>query len=184
MKNIFLSLFLAGPASAASTSLPAALGAASGLAKETSARLASKTNTLAVNACYERVDNAEADRLGLPKRLCLETLSITMPERDPYPLSYDAYLSATGTPAAPRMHISGAAREADGWELVGSWLSLWSAKEPVCGRLNSAHASVYVKSSLDGTLKDAPVTVRAFLMDGSALCRTSAPAVHFDYTRL
>ena len=184
MKVAIIVALLAGSAQAASKSLDAALGAASGLAQATAARLASKTNMLPVNACYERVGNAEADRLGLPKRLCLETLSILMPERDPQPLSYDAYLSATGVPAAPRMHITGAAREADGWELVGSWLSLWSAKDPVCGRLNSAHASVYVKSTLDGTLKDAPVVVRAFLMDGASLCRTSAATIYFDYARL
>lgn len=183
MKASILIALLAGSAQAAPKTLPAALGAASGLARETAARLEPKVNTLQVNACYERADSADADRLGLPKRLCLETLSITMPGRDPHPLSYDAYLSATGSPAAARMHISGAAREKDGWELVGSWLSLWPAKEPVCGRLNSAHASVYVKSTLDGTLKDEPVVVRAFLMDGASLCRSSAHAVFFDYAR-
>jgi len=67
--------------------------------------------------------------------------------------------------------------------VVGSWFSKHEAQEPVCGRLNSAHASVYVMSTPEGALKDAPVIVRAFLMDGSPLCPNYARAVHFDYTR-
>lgn len=183
MKNLLLSLWFIGPSQAAATTLPAAVGAAQGMATAAVAQLATKTKTLRVDACYVRRDDEQADRLSLPKKLCLETLSIVMPENDQNPLSYEAFLTATGTPAATRMHISGAAREAGGWELVGSWLSLRSALEPVCGRLNSAHASVYVKSTFDGTLSG-PVVVRAFLMDGGSLCRTSAATVHFDYTRL
>lgn len=183
MKNILLSLCLAAPVSAAVTDLPGAAAAARGLARAASDALATRTSSVRVDACYERTESAEADRLGLPKRLCLGTLSLTVPKYDTTPFGYESYMSATGTPAAPRMHIGGGAREADGWELVGSWASYRSAEEPVCGRLNSAHASVYAKSTLDGTLKDAPVLVRAFLMDGSALCPGYARAVHFDYAR-
>lgn len=183
MKTLLLSLCAALPTSAAVTDLPAAVGAARVLARGAAERLAARTSSLRVDACYVRAENAEADRLGLPERLCLETLSLVMPGADPHPFGYGSYMSAEGSPAAARMHIAGGAREADGWELVGSWLSVRSSEEPVCGRLNSAHASVYVKSALDGTLKDAPVAVRAFLMDGSALCPRPAPAVHFEYSR-
>lgn len=182
MKNLLLSLCLALPASAAD--LPGAVGAARGLAQNTADRLATRTSTLRVDACYERIANAEADRLGLPRRLCLETLSVTVPADNPFLFSYESFMSATGTPAAARMHISGGARESDGWEAVGSWLSVRSSGAPACGRLHSAHASVYAQATAEGALKDAPVKVRAFLMDGGARCRNPAPAVHFDYTRL
>lgn len=183
MKNILLSLVLVSPAQAALADLPGAASSARVLARGAAARLATRTSTIRVDACYERPENAEADRLGLPKTLCLETLSVTTPDLARHPFDPEAYMSATGSPAAPRMHIGGGAREADGWELVGSWLSVRAPGEPVCGRLNSAHASVYAKSALDGTLKDAPVLVRAFLMDGSSLCPNYARAVHFDYAR-
>lgn len=171
------------PAFAAATDLAAAAAAARGLARESAGSLAARTSSVRVDACYERPDSAEADRIGLPKRLCLGTLSLTVPELSRTPFSDESYMSATGTPAAARMHIAGGAREADGWELVGSWLSARAPGEPECGRLNSAHASVYAKSTLEGTLKDGPVLVRAFLMDGSALCPGYARAVHFDYVR-
>ena len=183
MKIILLSLVLVSPVQAALADLPGAASSARVLARGAAARLATRTSTIRVDACYERPENAEADRLGLPKTLCLETLSVTTPDLARHPFDPEAYMSATGSPAAPRMHIGGGAREADGWELVGSWLSVRAPGEPVCGRLNSAHASVYAKSALDGTLKDAPVLVRAFLMDGSSLCPNYARAVHFDYAR-
>lgn len=184
MKNLLLSLCLALPASAAVTDLPGAGGTARGLARDAADRLATRTSTLRVDACYERAANAEADRLGLPKRLCLETLSVTVPASNPFLFSSESFISATGTPAAARMHIAGGAREADGWEVVGSWLSVRSSEEPACGRLHSAHASVYAQATTEGALKDAPVKVRAFLMDGGSLCRNPAPAVHIDYIRL
>lgn len=171
------------PAFAVATDLPAAAAAARGLARKAAGRLAARTSAVKVDACYERPDSAEADRIGLPKRLCLGTLSLTVPELSRTPFSNESYMSATGTPAAGRMHIAGGAREADGWDLVGSWLSVRAPGEPECGRLNSAHASVYAKSTLDGRLKDGPVLVRAFLMDGSSLCPGYARAVHFDYAR-
>lgn len=184
MKNLFLALVLVAPCQAATADLRSAAAAAQGLARAASAGLATRTSTLRVNACYERVDSAEADRLRLPKRLCLETLSLTTPDLARDPFNYEAFMSATGSPAAPRMHIGGGVREADGWEVVGSWLSVRPSENPECGRLNSAHASVYAKTTSDGTLKEAPVAVRAFLMDGSALCPNYARAVHFDYARL
>ncbi|TPW19390.1 MAG: hypothetical protein FD126_2732, partial [Elusimicrobia bacterium] len=153
------------------------------LALDARAGLATRTTTLRVDACYERPDHAEADRLGLPKRLCLETVSLTTPDLARHPFYDDSFMSVTGSPAAPRMHIAGGAREEGGWEVVGSWFSTRTEQDPVCGRLNSAHASVYVKSTPEGALKDAPVVVRAFLMDGSSLCPNYARAVHFDYTR-
>lgn len=142
-----------------------------------------RTSTVRVDACYERPDHPEADRLGLPKVLCLDTVSMTVSERAPSPFGIDSFMSVTGAPSAPKMHIGGGAREKDGWEVVGSWWSKRAAK-PECGRLNGAHASVYVRSTDDGVLKEGPVLVRAFLMDGSALCPNYARAVHFDYKRL
>ncbi|MBI5597877.1 MAG: hypothetical protein HY928_17465 [Elusimicrobia bacterium] len=183
MKALIIILLTAWPAQAGAPSLGTAAVAAKGMVREAVGRLATKSSSVRVDACYERTENAEADRLGLPKRLCLGTLSLVMREQDSSPFSYDAYMSATGDPAAPRMHIAGGAREAGGWELVGSWLSVRST-EQVCGKLNSAHASVYVKSTLEGVLVDGPVLVRAFLMDGISLCPGYARAVHFDYRRL
>jgi hypothetical protein len=184
MKNLLLALLFVTPASAGVADLPAAAGAARGLARGTAAALATRTSLIRVDACYERAADAEADRLGLPARLCLETVSLTSPDLARDPFNPEAYMSVTGTPPAPRMHIGGGARESDGWEVVGSWLSTRAGKKPKCGALNSAHASIYVKTAYDGTLKDAPVTVRAFLMDGSALCPNYARAVHFDYKKI
>lgn len=133
-----------------------------------------------VGACFERRADAQADALGLPRRVCLDRVGTQVPADAPSPFAHDAVGVIEGAPAAGLRHIGGGARTPEGWDLVVNLLST-RAPRTVCGRLNSASASAYFPVDLEGAPLEGPVTVRGFLMDGSASCPGYARAVHFDY---
>lgn len=136
-----------------------------------------------VKACFERRDDAQADALGLPRRVCLERVGTQVPAEAPGPFADDAAAVIEGIPASGLRHISGGARTPQGWELAVS-LQSSRAGRPVCGRLSSAHLAAYFPVDLEGAPLEGPVAVRGFLMDGSSSCSVSARSVDFDYLRV
>lgn len=138
----------------------------------------------AVNACFEREDGADADRLGLPKRFCLDRVGTREPANAVTPFEEEGSGLIEGAPASGRKHISGGARRADGgWDLV---VDLFSGPEApqACGRLNHAFAAAYFPVDAVGRPLDGPVEVRGFLVDHSWPCAKTAAAVALPYRRL
>src|SRR5437016_11311784 len=71
-----------------------------------------------VNACFAREDNADADRLGLPKSFCLSRVGTKEPAGAVTPFEREGEGIVEGIPDAGLKHISGGARRADGgWDL-------------------------------------------------------------------
>ena len=134
-----------------------------------------------VNACWTRSAQAEADALGLPRRFCIRRAGVSVPRPYDLPFVAGSALIVEGAPASDRFHISGGARQKDGWNIVGD---LFSRQKPmVCGELNMTFAAVYVDIDAKGDILGNTPEVRGFLMDGSSLCRQPAQSVEILYSR-
>ena len=137
----------------------------------------------AVGACWERDASAEADRLGLPARFCLDQVGTSEPADAVTPFELDGHGVVKGTPASGLKHISGGQRRQDGgWDLVVDLFDAPRAKER-CGRLDHAFAAVYFTVDAVGRPLDGPVEVRGFLLDQSYPCARPAAGVEFLYRR-
>ena len=133
-----------------------------------------------VNACWTRPPQAEADALGLPLRICIKRAGVAVESGWDLPFSDKGSLIVEGEPSSGRFHVSGGAREADGWNIVAE---IWSHEKPAaCGELNLAFAAVYVDIDAEGRIRPARPVVRGFLMDGSSLCARPAKSVEILYT--
>jgi hypothetical protein len=138
-----------------------------------------------VGACWQRADDAQADRLGLPKKFCLDRVGTSVASFSRTPFGQFSFGLIEGSPAYGLKHVGGAVRRADGgWDINVSLFDGWSKTEPRCGMLNSAFASVYFAVDTEGKPLGGPVEVRGFLMDGAAPCAKAAAAVYFTYGRL
>jgi hypothetical protein len=134
-----------------------------------------------VDACWSRPAQAEADALGLPRRFCISRVGVSVPRPYDLPFVDGSVMVVEGEPVSGRLHISGGARQKDGWNIVGD---LFTAEKPmVCGELNMAFAAVYVDINAKGEILSTTPEVRGFLMDGSSLCRQPAKSVEILYTR-
>ncbi|HBL16369.1 MAG: hypothetical protein A2X36_04575 [Elusimicrobia bacterium GWA2_69_24] len=140
-----------------------------------------RASFVAVNACWSRAADPRADALGMPLRFCFQRLGIEIPQPYHLPFVDGSAMLVEGTPVAGRRHISGGAREAWGWTIIGD-LGSFRLPEEKCGQLNSAVAAVYLAMDAEGKVLDRPVKVYAALYDGSPLCRTPAPSVEVSYT--
>lgn len=170
-----LAALLAVPAAAAETALSSAYAEALSRVPRVSLR--------AVDACFERADDANADALKLPKRFCLKKVGTSVPETDRSPFSYEGHgLVDEGQGPRP-VHVSGGLRTTRGWT-INVDIFKYDSPKPVCGRLNYSFAAAYFDVDLEGVPLDGPVEVRGFMMDGSGLCRTEAKAVDFLYRRI
>ena len=133
-----------------------------------------------VNSCWTRPPQAEADALGLPSRICIKRAGVAVEPGWDLPFSDKGALMVEGEPSSGRFHVSGGAREADGWNIVAE---IWSHEKPAaCGELNLAFAAVYVDIDAAGHILPARPVVRGFLMDGSSLCAGPARSVELLYT--
>ena len=178
MITMFLAALLAVPASSAGF----AESTLSGAFADAMARVP-RVSLRAVDACFERVDDARADALKLPKRFCLKQVGTSVPETDRSPFSYEGHgLVDEGQGPRP-VHVSGGLRTARGWN-INVDIFKYDSPKPACGRLNYSFAAAYFDVDLEGVPLDGPVEVRGFMMDGSGLCRTEAKAVDFLYRRL
>lgn len=163
-------------ADSAELSLPGAFAAARGSMPVVSLR--------DVNACYAREDNADADRLGLPKSFCLGRVGTKEPSDAVTPFEGEGEGLIEGSPAAGLKHISGGSRRAGGgWDLVVD-LFRASGSAPACGRLNAAFAAVYFAVDPVGRPLDGPVEIRGFMLDQSWPCANTAAAAEVHYRRL
>lgn len=137
-----------------------------------------------VNSCFAREDDADADRLGLPKSFCLSRVGTKEPADAVTPFEREGAGLIEGVPAAGLKHISGGVRRADGgWDLIVDLFQA-PAGAQACGRLDGAFAAVYFAVDAVGRPLDGPVEVRGFMLDQSWPCAKRAAAVDFLYRRL
>ncbi|MBI5624266.1 MAG: hypothetical protein HY924_10835 [Elusimicrobia bacterium] len=141
-----------------------------------------RTTLMKVGKCWTRAENAKADELGMPKEFCVDIVGVEVHFPYYHPFTLGSVMLLEGSPVSGRLHISGGAREASGWNIVGSLTSGKKAAE-VCGELNHSGAAIYVGTDVEGRIKEeAPVSVRGFMFDGASLCRTPAKSVEVAYT--
>lgn len=115
-----------------------------------------------VHKCWVREPHEEADKLGLPRRFCIDRLGIELPKWANLPFTWDSAMLVEGDPITDKLHINGGAQYPTKWKIGGNLFT--KRKKLKCGKLTSAHATVNVEITKKGELLPTEPIIRAFLM--------------------
>ena len=130
---------------------------------------------LRVDACFSRGENADADRVRLPKRFCIDSVSLLSGVR--------RRLQIAGSPVSGRVNVVGGAWNvaAGRWEALAARLFDSHDRSLPCGRLNAADATIFVDVDEQGSLLPRRPRVTALLYEVAVQCPAKSEPLEIRY---